>query len=109
MTQEYGIRTSQIFDGETYDREKDAARLMRAQDRVLAFMSDGQWHLPEEVRLELDLPPGTAITSRIRDLRKQRFGAFTVERRRHADGSGRYEYRLELHKRAAERRQEDVK
>jgi hypothetical protein len=106
--QEYGIRAARSFDGESIEAS-DVPRLIRMQDRVQGFMADGAWHLPEDVRKGLGLPEGTAITSRIRDLRKRRFGGFAVERRRHADGSGRFEYRLLFpHREAAERRHEEA-
>lgn len=94
-TQDYGVRAARSFDGESIEG-RDVPRLIRMQDRVQGFMADGLWYLPEDVRKGLGLPEGTAITTRIRDLRKKRFGGFLVERRRHADGSGRFEYRLVL-------------
>jgi hypothetical protein len=106
-TQDYGVRAARSFDGDSIEAQ-DVPRLIRMQDRVQGFMADGRWYLPEDVRKGLGLPEGTAITSRIRDLRKRRFGGFTVERRRDADGSGRFEYRLLFpHREAAERRQEE--
>ena len=106
-TQDYGVRAARSFDGESIEAP-DVPRLIRMQDRVQGLMADGRWYLPEELRKALGLPEGTAITSRIRDLRKRRFGGFTVERRRHEDGSGRFEYRLLFpHREAAERRHEE--
>lgn len=79
------------FDGHTYDPAIDGDRLDTQLIRVQALMSDGEWRtLPEIVHCT----GGTeaSISARLRDLRKVRFGAFIVERRRVAGGL--FEYRV---------------
>lgn len=82
------------FDGATYDPELDGERLTSQLQRVFALMRDGQWRSPEEIRARI---PGSesGLTARVRDFRKTKFGAHTVERRRRKSG-GTWEYRLTL-------------
>ena len=62
-----------------YVHDRDHDRLASATKKVHAFMLDGQWHEIEEVSLATGYPLGSALTSRIRDMRKRRFGGHTVE------------------------------
>lgn len=85
------------FDGETYDPRYDEDRLRTQLGRVWDYMSDGQWHT---IRCIREYAGGTeaAVSARIRDLRKTKFGGYTVEHRRHPDfppSSGLWQYRLE--------------
>jgi hypothetical protein len=66
-------------DGQTYDHARDGLRLAAQHQRVLAWMSDGQWHtLAELAKLTGD--PEASVSARLRDLRKPRFGAYQVAR-----------------------------
>lgn len=83
-------------DGDTYDPAKDGGRLAGQHERVFDFMSDGNEHTLPELRQKCFEVYGTtdmetAISARIRDFRKERFGGYTVETRR--DG-GLWYYRL---------------
>ena len=79
------------FDGETYEPDKDKARLTGQLLRVFDLMGDGHWHT---LRWLSDHAMGSeaSVSARLRDLRKDRFGGFNVERHR-LDG-GLWEYRL---------------
>ncbi len=79
------------FDGETYDPERDRARLSGALLRIREAMGDGRWWTIPRLA-ELAGCTEAAASARIRDLRKRRFGGHTVERRN--VGGGRWEYRL---------------
>lgn len=81
------------FDGETFDQELDGKRLTTQLARVFAVLRDQKWHLLSDFRATC---PGSenGISARIRDFRKPRFGAYTVERRRVEGASGLWEYRL---------------
>ena len=79
------------FDGETYQPEIDQQRLSSQLERVKALMLDGQWRGLAELA-ECVGGSEAGVSARIRDLRKLRFGAWTIERRR-VDG-GYFEYRL---------------
>ncbi len=69
----------------------DGARLASQLDRVKALMLDSRWRTLGAIRAAVG---GTeqSVSARLRDLRKPRFGAFTVERRRVAEGL--FEYRV---------------
>jgi hypothetical protein len=77
------------FDGATYQAERDYKRLERLIDRVHALMSDGQWHTIPEIS---DACGGsqTSCSARLRDLRKEQRGGFTVETEHVHDGLWRY-------------------
>lgn len=78
-------------DGDTFDAERDEVRLNRQAQAVFDCVKDGAWwSLPQLARATSY--PEASISARLRDLRKWRFGAMTVERRYVADGL--WEYRL---------------
>jgi hypothetical protein len=81
------------FDGSTYDHEKDGKRLSTQLVAVWNLMRDGSWR--SLASIVAALPAGhseSAVSARLRDFRKARFGGHTVERRR-AHG-GTFVYRL---------------
>lgn len=80
-----------LFDGVTFDRAKDGARLHRQLSAVREFMSDSSWRTLAEIE-EATGHPRSSISARLRDLRKPKFGGFTVERRRRSPGT--FEYRV---------------
>lgn len=80
-----------MFGGETYDAQQDEARLTGQLRRVWDVMIDGQWHTLAELAARCD-GSEAAISARIRDFRKPKFGGHTVERVRVQDGL--YRYRL---------------
>lgn len=85
------------FDGATYDEKKDGPRLSRQLDRVKALMLDGQWRTLRHIVDSIEGPASEAgVSARLRDLRKRRFGACLVERRRLPGSPGLHEYRLKL-------------
>lgn len=79
------------FDGETIDPDLDNSRLGVQFAAVRALMLDGQWRTLADISA-LAHAPEASVSARLRDLRKPRFGAKTVERRRR--GEGLWEYRL---------------
>lgn len=82
------------FDGETYDPELDQNRLAKQLGRVYDVMRRGAWLTLDEISQMTDDPPAS-ISARLRDLRKRRFGAYVIERRRRGDpADGLFEYRL---------------
>ena len=85
------LNLSYRFDGITYDHRLDQARLTGQLLRVFELMRDGKWFTLERLR---EICGGTtqSLSARLRDLRKPRFGAYTVERRRRTAGT--WEYRL---------------
>jgi hypothetical protein len=79
------------FDGETFDHERDQARLSGQLARVLALMRDQHWRTLDEIRAVVG-GSEAAISARLRDLRKVKFGRYAVERRHVHDGL--FEYRV---------------
>lgn len=73
------------FDGQTIDHEKDHGRLAAQLLRVKALMLDGRARTLAEIAAVTGYPEGS-ISARLRDLRKEKFGKYTVERKRIAGG-----------------------
>lgn len=81
------------FDGATYDRERDGERLgaqMKAV-RDLMLSGDGEWRTLPYIAAWVGYPEAS-VSARLRDLRKEKFGAYNVERRYVANGL--WEYRV---------------
>lgn len=77
-----------LFDGPLLEAA-DHARLSGQLALVKALMADGQWRtLAEIAAVVKGSEAGTS--SRLRDLRKARFGGHTVERQRVAGGLWQY-------------------
>lgn len=79
------------FDGETYSRTHDHARLGKQYLSVLNVMRDGRWRSLADISAIIAAPQAS-ISARIRDMRKAKFGGYGVERRRLSGGY--YQYRL---------------
>jgi hypothetical protein len=78
------------FDGKTYDPALDKDRLKSLLGRVFDFMLDHDWHTLAEIR---DNCGGSeaSVSARLRDLRKNRFGAYTIFRKRVKRGLWKYQ------------------
>lgn len=84
------------FDGATYvpglDRKRLTTQLQRVRHCLMGI--DGWWTLEQ---LQNACGGSTAsISARIRDMRKDRFGKYTIDRRRVSGGL--FEYRLDRSK-----------
>jgi hypothetical protein len=86
----------QRFDGATFDPNQDGDRLTRQLDAVRRLMLDAQWRTLAEIAVACGYGEAAvaSISARLRDLRKSKFGAHDVERRRRSAGSGTWEYRV---------------
>jgi hypothetical protein len=82
-----------MFSGETYDPALDQARLATQLNRVFDCMKDGNWHTLAELAA-YSACTEAAVSARVRDFRKARFGGHTVNRRRVRKGL--WEYQLVL-------------
>lgn len=82
------------FDGRTYDRNRDRARLNSQLLTVRHAMLNpaGKWWKLADLARQLNFPEGS-VSARIRDLRKVKFGRWQVESRRTPSG-GTWEYRV---------------
>lgn len=83
---------SQHFDGNTFDVELDGARLGKQLHRVYSVVKQGRWLTLNEIAT-ITGDPESSISARLRDLRKSKFGANEINRRRRG-GGGQYEYRF---------------
>jgi hypothetical protein len=82
------------FGGETFDPEHDEARLSGQLLRVVRCMADGCWRSLDEIANKTG-DPEASVSARLRDLRKEKFGSFNVERRARGDrNKGNFEYRV---------------
>lgn len=80
-----------LFDGITYDHERDFERLSGQLGRVFTLMADGRWRSLEDISRHCG---GTvaSVSARLRDLRKPKFGGYRVDRK-YVD-NGLFYYRL---------------
>jgi hypothetical protein len=87
------------FDGKTYDPALDHDRLRTQLGRVYALMIDGRWRTLYEIAGRIRHGSEAAVSARLRDLRKPRFGSYRVLRRRcdpdrTYSAQGTWEYRV---------------
>lgn len=80
---------SQPFDGKTFEPAKDRVRLTGQYARVFGLMKDGEWRTLANIAA-VTLASEAAISARLRDMRKPRFGGHTVLRQRVSAGLWRY-------------------
>lgn len=59
------------FDGYTYDHARDHKRLTTEFNAVKTILLDGEWHTLPELFARTGYPVTSALTSRIRDLRRR--------------------------------------
>ncbi len=82
--------------GPDFDEELDGERINTQLDRVRNYMLPlPEWRTLAEISRVTGDPPAS-VSAQLRHLRKARFGAFMVVKRRRGDpGSGLWEYRVE--------------
>lgn len=83
--------TAPAFGGVTYDHARDYYRLSSMLIRVQAVMTDGHWHTLPDLAQRVG-GSEAAISARLRDLRKAKYGGHTVERRYVHRGLWEYRY-----------------
>ncbi len=82
------------FDGVTYNPALDYRRLRSQLLRVAGCMSDGEWRSLRQIS-ELTGDPEASVSARLRDLRKDKFGAHDVQTQRIGDPrAGHWVYRI---------------
>jgi hypothetical protein len=67
------------FDGATIQPARDDDRLRVQLGRVKRLMADGHWRTLNDIALAVGAPEAS-VSARLRDLRKQKFGGYIVER-----------------------------
>jgi hypothetical protein len=86
--------TGAHFDGATYNPSLDHIRLTGQLKRVYDVMSDGCWRSLQVLAYKAQAPEGSC-SARLRDLRKDKFGAFQVDKKRLNDGLWLYQLIVE--------------
>lgn len=82
------------FNGATYSRAEDDARLSRQHELIRNLMADGHWRTLAEIEGATG-QPAASVSAQLRHLRKPRFGSWVVEKRSRGERSrGLYEYRV---------------
>jgi len=87
-----------LFDGQTYVDKLDGPRLRHQLDRVREYMLAifPHWKSLTDISRELaklyekTIFPEASISARLRDLRKPKFGGYTVDRKRRSAGTWEY-------------------
>lgn len=87
---------SSEFGGTTVT-ENDTERLTTQLDAVKQVMADGKFRTLATIAEVVLLLTGrkateASVSARLRDLRKEKFGCYTVERK--SNGNGLFEYRV---------------
>ena len=82
------------FDGETYEPEIDQKRLTGQLLRVYTLMSDGHWRTLAQIAKEAQ-GSEASVSARLRDLRKERFGRYRIDKRRVVGGLWEYKMIVE--------------
>jgi hypothetical protein len=80
------------FDGKTYEPGKDHARLGGQLLAVFELMQDGAWRTLAEISAVVG-GSEAAVSARLRDLRKEKYGAHEVDRQRIEAGLWKYRLR----------------
>lgn len=80
--------------GETYDQERDHARLASQHEQVLAVLRRGGWWTIPEMQAAGVKGAGTGISARIRGLRDEVLGGHRIESRPRTGMAGTWEYCL---------------
>ena len=83
---------SEHFDGPEFDPTRDGWRLTGQLLVIWSNMKDGQWRTVDQIIAKTGFP-ANSVQAQLRNLRKPRYGAYLVERRRVTE-SGLYEYRV---------------
>ena len=68
------------FDGSDYVHKRDGIRLTGQLERVFDVMKSGQWISLRELSDRAKCPEASA-SAQMRNLRKERFGGFEVEKK----------------------------
>jgi len=80
-------------DGSTFDRARDGERLNGQAADVFNYMQHGQWRTLADIAAATGAPEAS-VSARLRDLKKEKFGGYKVERRYIANGL--YQYRVSV-------------
>ena len=100
--------TAPPIDGDTYVPPLDGVRLGKQHQAIFNLMRDGTWRTLQWIEEDTGYPQAS-ISARLRDFRKVRFGGHLVQRRRHPDYKGLWQYRLLMDGNPPELRRDSVR
>jgi hypothetical protein len=92
-----GRLSDAAFGGKTYEPARDFRRLSGQLGDVFHLMKDGQWRTLHQISLCCG-GSEASCSSRLRDLRKAKYGSHIVLRK--SLGNGLFEYRLVVNEKA---------
>lgn len=82
------------FDGSAYDPVHDQIRLTGQLQKIFSLMRNGRWMTLPEIEQATGYM-SSSISAQLRNLRKEKFGGHTIEKRRRGEpGRGIWEYKL---------------
>lgn len=82
------------FDGDDYNHTRDYSRLKGQILDIFDLMKDGKWRSLAEIE-EITGHGQSSVSAQLRNLRKDKFGSYKVERVHVQNGF--YKYRLDIH------------
>ena len=83
-----------LFHGSDYDPKLDGKRLSGQMLRVFEYMRNGKWYTLHEISSSIN-EPESSVSAQMRNLRKDRNGKHTIEKRRRGEPkNGLWEYKL---------------
>ncbi len=87
------------FDGATYDHVRDYERLKTQLERVAGIISDGKWFTNGILQSQMldhyhTHNSETALSARVRDLRKAKFAGVQIQHKRERETGGTWWYRV---------------
>ena len=82
-----------LFDGPTYNEPRDKTRLKRQLDSVRSCLLSGGWWTLAQLSGKAH-GSTQSVSARVRDLKKLKFGAYTIDKRHVGDGV--WEYRMKI-------------
>lgn len=85
------------FNGPDYQPELDQKRLATQHEKIKKLVQDHKWRTLQEIATALGVPEAS-VSAQLRHMRKPRFGAHKIDKRRRVTVSpthGLWEYRLD--------------
>ena len=79
--------------GPAFDEQKDGKRVADQMARIRNLMVDATWRTLSEIESLLGYPQAS-VSAQLRHLRKERFGGYTVNKRRRVNVLGTWEYQV---------------
>lgn len=79
------------FDGADYKHDRDSGRLLTQRDQIRLYMEKRDYVTLQEIA-DATGHPHSSVSAQLRNLRKERFGGYTVDRKHISNGL--YAYKL---------------